>query len=249
MSRVKPLLVAASLAVFVFSAACSGGGNKENEQTPPADSTTGTSSVGEPTGVATGLVPQSLGTSGAGALGTVLATVAVELATTTSAAAVTPTTASTGAANTPGTASTQPAATARPTSAPGSTPVGSVGNATVTAVIASRSGNNIELVIAASGEGGQKLGGWAIDVEFDPARMSVDTCTVNDTSVCNPKYNDRTVRIVGTQLNGNTGEIARVKLTMNGSGPTNIQVKPFQCVTPEAAPLTCNAVTFAIPAQ
>ncbi len=31
--------------------------------------------------------------------------------------------------------------------------------------------------------------------------------------------------------------------------PTNLQVKPFQCVTPEAAPLTCNAVTFAIPAQ
>jgi hypothetical protein len=73
------------------------------------------------------------------------------------------------------------------------------------------------------------LGAWTVDITFDPAIVSIADCNVdtNDgTNVCNPAFEEDTVRIAGAVAEGLTGEIVLGALTLQceaaGESPLEI---------------------------
>ena len=72
------------------------------------------------------------------------------------------------------------------------------------------------------------MGAWTIDIGYDPAVVSVGDCAVYEGSVCNPAYNDSTVRIAGAVALGLEGATALATITFTcdvaGSSPLTVGV-------------------------
>lgn len=150
-------------------------------------------------------------------------------------------------ANTASAQRTVPPGQATParTSAPPrtSTPTAPVGTATLS--ITSTSGNEnevVEVILAVNTDSGPDVAGWLVDVEFDPSIAQAESCTTNDTSVCNEAFSPSAVRFVGT-VNQPISELGRAKFRLIGASgaSTPLRITTRQCIADPAGNITCSA--------
>jgi hypothetical protein len=93
-------------------------------------------------------------------------------------------------------------------------------------------GGEVEAVVLALGVAAPGLGAWTIDVAYDPAVVSVTGCVGTENSACNPRYEDRTVRLAGAAGTGLQGDVTLMTLT-------------FTCDAAGTSPLTVDVVLIA----
>lgn len=79
------------------------------------------------------------------------------------------------------------------------------------------------------------LGAWTMDIAYDPAVITVGTCEPFSGSVCNPAYDDTTVRIAGATAFGHEGDtpLATIEFTCDaaGSSPLVLTIDTFADAT------------------
>ncbi len=79
------------------------------------------------------------------------------------------------------------------------------------------------------------LGAWTADITYDPAVITIVDCPPFAGSVCNPAYDDTTVRVAGATAYGNEGDtvLATVEFTCAaaGSSPLAIAIDVFADAT------------------
>jgi hypothetical protein len=72
------------------------------------------------------------------------------------------------------------------------------------------------------------LGAWTIDVTYDPTVVSAVACIPENGSVCNPAFDDDTVRITGASAGGVVGDATLSALSFNcdveGTSPLTLDV-------------------------
>ena len=142
----------------------------------------------------------------------------------------------TSVASTPQDASRTP--TARPTPVSGVSGAAAVGVSSVSG----KKGDTVEVVVSGESQGGTKLGGWTIDIQYDTAIAAVDSCSVGADSVCNEHFSPNTVRFVGLALDGRNGELGRIKFKLTGSAGAagKLVVTAQTCITPTGASINCT---------
>ena len=105
----------------------------------------------------------------------------------------------------------------------------SAGNATASV------GQEGSIELKASGIGTPGLGAWTVDVKYDSSILSASTCTAASSqglSFCNPKYASDTVRVVGANAQGLSGDISLATMA-------------FRCSKAGKSDLTVSASTLA----
>ena len=72
------------------------------------------------------------------------------------------------------------------------------------------------------------LGAWTVDVSYDPAVLTVKSCTPTGGGVCNTAYSAHTVRTNGISLYGLPGDttLATIVFTCNAAGESALTVNP-----------------------
>lgn len=72
------------------------------------------------------------------------------------------------------------------------------------------------------------MGAWTVNIAYDPRVVQVVSCTATEEglSVCNPQYNDHTVRLTGAKANGLAGDntLASMTFECKGVGATVLTV-------------------------
>ena len=71
------------------------------------------------------------------------------------------------------------------------------------------------------------LGAWTVDITYDPAVLTASACIPDNGSVCNPAFDDQTVRITGASAGGVLGD-------------ASLGVLSFRCEAVGTSPLTLN---------
>ena len=77
------------------------------------------------------------------------------------------------------------------------------------------------LEIAAPG-----LAAWTVDVHYNPELVTIMGCAAAQNGVCNPHYNDTTVRVTGTNIAGLQGDsaLASIGLVCKAAGEGQLEV-------------------------
>lgn len=99
-------------------------------------------------------------------------------------------------------------------------PVVSVGSAS----LAVGEGGSVDLEV--TGFPAPGLGAWTIDIAYDPAVITVVDCPAFAGSVCNPEYDDTTVRVAGAAAFGHEGDtvLASVEFTCAAAGSSPLAI-------------------------
>ena len=71
------------------------------------------------------------------------------------------------------------------------------------------------------------LGAWTVDITYDPAVLFASACIPENGSVCNPAFDDQTVRVTGASASGVVGD-------------ASLGVLSFRCEAEGTSPLTLN---------
>jgi hypothetical protein len=66
--------------------------------------------------------------------------------------------------------------------------------------------------------GAPGLGAWTVDVEFDPAVVSIVSCQAKQGGICNPSFASGRLRVTGTAIFGLQGNVALGNITFACSG-------------------------------
>jgi hypothetical protein len=113
---------------------------------------------------------------------------------------------------------------------------GGAGGSTVTVAVDSATAAagqeaSVELKVLDVGTPG--LGAWTIDVSFDTDIVSASTCTTNQAfAYCNPKFPNDTIRTVGADAQGASGDLSISTIT-------------FKCEKAGSSDLTISVDTLA----
>jgi hypothetical protein len=89
-------------------------------------------------------------------------------------------------------------------------------------------GSHGKVVLGAEGLAEPGLSSWSIDINYDDKLLSVKSCEpLQEHSLCNPAFKDGTIRVVGSNIEGLTGDphLASIVFTCNETGETNLGVK------------------------
>jgi hypothetical protein len=106
---------------------------------------------------------------------------------------------------------------------------GAVASTIVSAVVPNVSASSLEttagsqskVVLATEGIGEPGLSSWSIDLNYDSKLLTVKGCDpLQDDSICNPEFKEGTIRVVGSNVEGLTGEsqLASIVFTCNEVG-------------------------------
>lgn len=74
-------------------------------------------------------------------------------------------------------------------------------------------GGEATVELSALGIGDPGLGAWTIDVSYDNSVVSVSDCAEEAGSVCNPAFDDSTVRVTGASATGHEGDTVLAGIT------------------------------------
>ena len=71
------------------------------------------------------------------------------------------------------------------------------------------------------------LGAWQVDINYDPEIVSVVACDSGQNGVCNPVFDEDTVRLAGASASGLTGtnEFAAIKLVCDRQGASALTIR------------------------
>jgi len=82
------------------------------------------------------------------------------------------------------------------------------------------------------------LGAWTVDINYNPAIISVASCKPFQGGVCNDRFGPGTVRVTGVSASGLVGDFALADITFRcnatGSSPLNPKLALFKDATPGA---------------
>ncbi len=94
-------------------------------------------------------------------------------------------------------------------------------------------GDSDEVTVTAADIGAPGLGAWSIDIIYDDSVITAVGCTADEGGVCNPNFDDDTVRISGATAGGLEGdtELGTIDFECNDDGGSS--------------DLTIDLVTFA----
>ena len=98
--------------------------------------------------------------------------------------------------------------------------------------------STLALTADAAGAG---LGGWTIDLSYDPASVRVSDCVTIDDSICDASFAPGIVRIAGASATGLAGSQTLATITVEGvgqSGASPLTISSAALVDPEGATLT-----------
>jgi hypothetical protein len=87
-------------------------------------------------------------------------------------------------------------------------------------------GANVPVDLKILGFKAPGLGAWTIDITYDTDVVSVKTCKPSQASVCNPKYDDNTIRVAGAVGLGLQGDtlLATLTFTCKHAGTSALKV-------------------------
>jgi len=74
-------------------------------------------------------------------------------------------------------------------------------------------GQQRTVLLEALDVGAPGLGAWTVDVEFDPAVISVVSCQAKHGGICNPNFAVGRLRVTGTQIFGLQGNVSLANVT------------------------------------
>ena len=71
------------------------------------------------------------------------------------------------------------------------------------------------------------LGAWTVDIHYNPEHLNVAGCEAEHGGVCNPHYGESVIRVVGTNLEGITGDtiLASIGITCKKPGESNLELE------------------------
>jgi hypothetical protein len=80
--------------------------------------------------------------------------------------------------------------------------------------------------VSALAIGAPGLAAWTIDVHYDPSLVTIAACGASQNGICNPHYNDTTVRLTGTNIYGLQGDttLASIGLACKAAGTGHLDV-------------------------
>ncbi len=80
--------------------------------------------------------------------------------------------------------------------------------------------------VSALAIGAPGLAAWTIDVRYDPSLVTIAACAASQNGICNPHYNNTTVRLTGTNIYGLQGDttLASIALACNAAGTGRLDV-------------------------
>jgi hypothetical protein len=80
--------------------------------------------------------------------------------------------------------------------------------------------------VKALGIGAPGLAAWTVDVHYNPELVTIAGCAAAQNGVCNPNFNDTTVRVTGTNLAGLQGDtaLASIGLVCKAAGEGSLEV-------------------------
>jgi hypothetical protein len=93
-------------------------------------------------------------------------------------------------------------------------------------------GETVEVRVIASVPEAPGLGAWTIDIAFDPAILTVDSCARGSGSICNPEFASGLARITGANPDGVVGTF-------------DLDTFGFQCIAGGTSYVTLTLITFA----
>ena len=98
-------------------------------------------------------------------------------------------------------------------------------------------GKQASVDVQASGIPAPGLGGWTVDVTYDPAMVTVAGCS-SAGGLCNPEFAPNMVRVAGFEANGLVGDAMLatidIECASTGSSPLSLNVVDFLDATPGA---------------
>ena len=70
------------------------------------------------------------------------------------------------------------------------------------------------------------LGAWTVDIHYSPEHLNVAGCEAEHGGVCNPHFGDGVIRVVGTNLEGITGDtvLASIGITCKAPGESTLEL-------------------------
>jgi hypothetical protein len=100
-------------------------------------------------------------------------------------------------------------------------------NVSVESLSASVNGQG-QVRVRAHDVGAPGLGAWTVDVAYDPALVTVVSCSPGSGGICNPNYPGNRVRVTGTSVNGLQGTVTLATITFRckqiGTGQLSVAV-------------------------
>jgi hypothetical protein len=74
--------------------------------------------------------------------------------------------------------------------------------------------------------GAPGLAAWTIDVQYDPALVTIVACAASQNGICNPHYSDTAVRLTGTNIYGLQGDttLASIALACKAAGTGHLEL-------------------------
>jgi hypothetical protein len=80
--------------------------------------------------------------------------------------------------------------------------------------------------VRALGIGAPGLSAWTIDVQYDPALVTIAACSASQNGICNSHYNGTTIRVTGTNIYGLQGDttLASIGLACKAAGTGHLDV-------------------------
>jgi hypothetical protein len=80
--------------------------------------------------------------------------------------------------------------------------------------------------VSALAIGAPGLAAWTLDVQYDPALVTIVACAASQNGICNPHYSDTTVRVTGTNIYGLQGDttLASIGLACKAAGTGHLGV-------------------------
>ena len=74
--------------------------------------------------------------------------------------------------------------------------------------------------------GGEGLGAWTIDIEYDSDLLTASDCEAEQGGVCNPEFTDNSVRVTGASAGGLSGDkvLGTITFDCDGEGESDLTI-------------------------
>ena len=74
--------------------------------------------------------------------------------------------------------------------------------------------------------GGEGLGAWTIDIEYDNDLLTASDCEAEEGGVCNPEFTDNSVRVTGASAGGLDGDkvLGTITFDCDGEGESDLTI-------------------------